>query len=237
MAAAKDAPDLGAYTAHAALGESDDEVFAELDREVEALNEADADDAAQVVGGTGRGADGDLAAAFQEYRQQRLAEIQAHVAARTGADRGDPDRGQYRDVKDEKELLSRSVREPRCVIHFAKKEFRRCQILDRHLEHLARQHPATLFLRTEVENTPFLVEKLGIRVLPCVMAFVQGVCKDRLIGFEELGNSDAFSTAALEWRLGQTGVLKPQQKAHQPILGFGVPQRAAPSGADDDEWE
>lgn len=142
MAAAKDAPDLGAYTAHAAPGESDDEVFAELDREVEALNEADADDAAQVVGGTGRGADGDLAAAFQEYRQQRLAEIQAQyvesthdsVAARTGADRGDPDRGQYRDVKDEKELLSRSVREPRCVIHFAKKEFRRCQILDRHLE-------------------------------------------------------------------------------------------------------
>lgn len=142
MAAAKDAPDLGAYTAHAVPGDSDDEVFAELDREVEALNEADADDAAQVVGRTGRGADGDLAAAFQEYRQQRLAEIQAQyvqpthrsIAARSGADQSDPDRGQYREVKDEKELLSRSVKEPRCVIHFAKKEFRRCQILDRHLE-------------------------------------------------------------------------------------------------------
>lgn len=150
MAAAKDAPDLGAYTAHAVPGDSDDEVFTELDREVEALNEADADDAAQVVGGSGRGADGDLAAAFQEYRQQRLAEIQAQyvgttydsIAARSGADRSDPDRGQYRDVKDEKELLSRSVREPRCVIHFAKKEFRRCQILDRHLEVRARANTA-----------------------------------------------------------------------------------------------
>lgn len=87
------------------------------------------------------------------------------------------------------------------------------------------------------------MEKLGIRVLPCVMAFVDGVCRDRLIGFEELGNSDAFSTAALEWRLGQTGrcyglttgVLRPQQKAHQPILGFGVP--SAPVGEADDEWE
>ncbi|WFD27928.1 hypothetical protein MNAN1_002936 [Malassezia nana] len=67
------------------------------------------------------------------------------------------------------------------------------------------------------------------------MAFVDGVCRDRLIGFEELGNSDAFSTAALEWRLGQTGVLRPQQKAHQPILGFGVP--SAQVGEADDEWE
>lgn len=75
--AAKDAPDLGTYIAPAAPGGGDDDVLAELEREVEALNEADADDAAQVVGGTGRDADGDLAAAFQEYRQQRLAEMQA----------------------------------------------------------------------------------------------------------------------------------------------------------------
>lgn len=110
-------------------------------------------------------------------------------------------------MKNEKELLSHSVREPRVVIHFAKKEFRRCAILDRHLEHLARQHPDTLFLKTYVESAPFLVEKLELRVLPCLMAFVHGVCKDKLIGFQDFGNSDAFSTAALEWRLGQTGTL------------------------------
>lgn len=51
----------------------------------------------------------------------------------TGADTSDPDRGKYREIHDEKELLSVSVREPKCVIHFAKKDFRRCQILDRHL--------------------------------------------------------------------------------------------------------
>lgn len=56
------------------------------------------------------------------------------MAARMGADTSDPDRGKYKEVKDEKELLRTSIREPRCVIHFAKKEFRRCQILDRHLE-------------------------------------------------------------------------------------------------------
>lgn len=118
----------------------------------------------------------------------------------------DPDRGKYREILDEKELLHTTVKEPRCVVHFYHKDFRRCHILDRHLEHLARQHPGTLFVKANVERTPFLVEKLGIRVLPCVMAFDHGVCKDRLIGFEEFGNSDQFSTAALEWRLGRVGM-------------------------------
>ena len=91
---------------------------------------------------------------------------------------------------------------------------------------------------------PFLVEKLQLRVLPCVMAFVHGISKDKLIGFQEFGNSDAFTTAALEWRLGRTGmfpirylthlgVLVPQQKANKPILGLG----AAPARVDDDDWD
>lgn len=74
MAAWRDAPDLGAYTAQA---DSDEEVLAELEREVEALNEADADDAERVTG-KGRGAnDSDLSHVFEEYRAQRLAEMQA----------------------------------------------------------------------------------------------------------------------------------------------------------------
>jgi len=74
----KDAPDLGTAAAPA---DSDDEVFAELEREVEELNEADADDAAQVAGGSGRDASGDIASAFQEYRAKRLAEMQAEYVA------------------------------------------------------------------------------------------------------------------------------------------------------------
>lgn len=76
----QDAPDLGAYT-HVESRNDDDEVLAELEREVEELNEADADDAAQYTGGAGRGSGDDLAQAFQHYRAQRLAEIQAQYVA------------------------------------------------------------------------------------------------------------------------------------------------------------
>ena len=56
-----------------------------------------------------------------------------------------------------------------------------------------------------VENVPWLVEKLSIKVLPCVVCFVDGVSKDRLVGFEELGNNDSFNTATLELRLEMAG--------------------------------
>ena len=114
---------------------------------------------------------------------------------------------------------------------------------------MARQHPSTLFLKADVERTPFLVNKLEIRVLPCLCVFKNGVCKDKLIGFQEFGNSDVFTTAALEWRLGQTGkhkrtgpphttgVIVPQQKPNNPILGFGVPQSSQNAMASDDDWD
>lgn len=76
MGAWKDGPELAPYAAPQDTG-SDDEVFAELEAEVEALNEADAEDAAAVTGGSGRDARGDLAAAFHEFRAQRMAEIEA----------------------------------------------------------------------------------------------------------------------------------------------------------------
>ena len=44
---------------------------------------------------------------------------------------------------------------------------------------LAPKYLNTRFLRVFVENVPFLVEKLGIKVLPCVICFIEGVMKDR----------------------------------------------------------
>lgn len=95
---------------------------------------------------------------------------------------------------------------------------------DNVVQALAPKYFNTRFLRVFVENVPFLVEKLGLKVLPCVISFVNGVSKDRyvqwlanarillssnfacrIIGFEELGNVDSFGTATLELRLLHTG--------------------------------
>lgn len=45
-------------------------------------------------------------------------------------------------------------------------------------------------------------------MLPCVVFFIDGVTTDRLVGFDELGERDSFTTIALEKRLMKTGVIE-----------------------------
>lgn len=56
-------------------------------------------------------------------------------------------------------------------------------------------------------NAPFLVTKLKVQVLPCLLAFVDGIGVDRVVGFEGLGRGDSFTTRQLEARLLTAGVL------------------------------
>ena len=101
------------------------------------------------------------------------------------------------------------------------------------------------------------MEKLGIKVLPCLVIFgAKANVKDRIVGFEDLGNSDGFTTKTLEWRLAQGGevdqkhsvglnanetVIFPLSGAltlastdnQRPILGF--PDLASSRKADDDD--
>lgn len=89
-------------------------------------------------------------------------------------------------------------------------------------QRLAEKHTDTLFLRADVANMPFLVNKLSVKVLPCVIGFAQGVSKmkyvlrvshdqrsvvpddqlcavlSRLVGFDELEGGDDFNTKTLE---------------------------------------
>jgi len=123
--------------------------------------------------------------------------------------------GEYSEIKDEKEVVKVCAREQTCVVHFYHSNFKRCEIMDKHLAKLAPKYFNTRFFRVFVENVPWLVEKLSIKVLPCVICFVDGVAKDRLIGFEELGNGDAFETAVLEMRLSVAGVIQKKLSGNQ----------------------
>ena len=57
------------------------------------------------------------------------------------------------------------------------------------------------------------MDKLGVKVLPCVVMFQNGVAIDRIVGFEGLGGKDDFTTSALERKLVEKDIvkLKPQE--------------------------
>ena len=97
-----------------------------------------------------------------------------------------------------------------CVVHFYHKDFERCRIVDKHLTELARKHFDTRFFKINAVEAPFFVEKLGVRVLPCILMFLNGVAIDRIVGFEGLGGKDDFGTSALEKRFIEKEVVKPK---------------------------
>lgn len=141
--------------------------------------------------------------------------------------------GTYSEITDEKEVIRTIAREPRCVVHFYHSNFKRCEIMDKHLAKLAPKYFHTRFFRVFVENIPWLVERLSIKVLPCVVCFVDGASRDRLIGFEELGNDDSFDTAVLELRLLNAGAIeRPSGNAFDPVYKV-----ASASGGDDEVFD
>lgn len=44
---------------------------------------------------------------------------------------------------------------------------------------IAPRYYQTRFIKANVANVPFLVQKLEIKILPCVFAFIDGLVKDR----------------------------------------------------------
>ncbi|GAC93056.1 hypothetical protein PHSY_000617 [Pseudozyma hubeiensis SY62] len=204
--------------------DDDEKLFAELDEELDMM---------QDESNFGHGG-GDTVASFDmaEFRERRMEELRQEIAAHKAASDFDGSplsslqhtstasmKGLLTEITNEKDLIGFSSHERQVAIHFFHPKFPRCALLDRHLLVLARLHPSTLFLKANVLNCPFLTAKLKVSVLPCLITFKDGISKDKIVGFEELGNSDKFSTGALEWRLGQSGIIDPREN-RKPILGF-----------------
>ncbi|GJJ73794.1 hypothetical protein EMPS_06152 [Entomortierella parvispora] len=150
------------------------------------------------------------------FREQRIEELKEEVAKRKLM--MENEHGSYKDLTDEKEVMDITTKTKHCVIHFYHSDFRRCMIVDKHLETLAKKHIKTKFVKIKVENAPFLVEKLQVKVLPCVISFTDGIAVDRLVGFEELGNTDNFQTSMLELRYKTVGVIEDDSKKEKRNL-------------------
>lgn len=177
----------------------------------------------QVV--AGRDADDD--ALFDElenfddsaYRSARMQQLDREIKS---IKQLSTDHGKYLEIKDEKEVLDVTTKNERVVVHFFHKDFQRCEIMHRHMETLAQKHIQTRFIKVDVDNVPFLVTKLQIQVLPCVIPFIKGIGKQRVLGFEGLGD-DTFKTVALELLLLKSGVIRNvrgQADLQRPIMGF-----------------
>ncbi|KAI9772897.1 MAG: hypothetical protein M1840_008779 [Geoglossum simile] len=172
--------------------------------------------------------------AFREKRMQQLHEELSRAKYMRSQDYG-----KYLEVTDEKKLMDITTSTKYCVVHFFHTDFHRCGIVSAHLEALAPRHFDTRFICIKVENAAFLVTKLKIKILPCVIAFVDGISVDRVVGFDGLGSSDdTFTTGDLECRLLRAGVL---QRVKTTNAGPSSVEQRGPrlhaEDEDDGDWD
>ncbi|KAK5065144.1 hypothetical protein LTR84_000980 [Exophiala bonariae] len=153
-----------------------------------------------------------------EYRAQRLEELRsASEVTKPSTTTFSTTNRAFITLKSDDETLSFTTEHERAVVHFFHPEFARCSTMDSHCERIAethaQQHEADVsFARIDVKNAPFVVEKLGVRILPCVIGFVKGVAKGKVTGFEGLcwdGKEGSLNvTRALEEAFVDWTVLK-----------------------------
>ncbi|KAG5406270.1 hypothetical protein IGI04_012389 [Brassica rapa subsp. trilocularis] len=146
---------------------------------------------------------------LEKLHADRIAALKREVEKREAFKR--QGHGEYREVS-EGDFLGEVTRSQNVICHFYHKEFYRCKIMDKHLKTLAPRHVDTKFIRVDAENAPFFVTKLAIKTLPCVLLFSKGVAIDRLVGFQDLGTKDDFTTTKLESVLIKKGMLSKKKK-------------------------
>jgi len=169
----------------------------QIDNEMKKMDEMDDDD-------------------IEAVRQRRLKAMQkAHAAKQEFLLKG---HGGYKELPSEKDFFDTIKNDKKAVIHFYRPTTQRCEIFDKHLELLAPKHLETRFVKLNAEKAPFLCERLQIRVIPTLLLIVDGKTQEKVVGFDQLGGHDEFSTEMLEWRLGVAKAINYRGDLSQPPL-------------------
>lgn len=159
----------------------------QLDAEIERLERLDDDD-------------------LEALRQRRLAALRRQADQRR--DWLAAGQGEYREVPGEREFFDECRKgSGNVVCHFYRESTPRCKIVDKHLALLAPRHVETKFVKIDVEKAPFLTERLKVRMLPTLVLWRDNKAVDYIVGFDDLGGTDEFSTEMLEWRIARADVI------------------------------
>jgi hypothetical protein len=154
-----------------------------------------------------------------------------------------------------KQFFQAAKESARMIVHFYRPTTRYCDVFHAHLSKLAPKHPETRFLKINVEGcdqengngASFLVERLGVVVMPTVVLVKDRKAFHHIRGFDELGGTEDFSTNTLAYVLGTHGVtdLRDDEEISEEILqsrgvnSVRVSKKGAKKGYydEDDEFE
>jgi hypothetical protein len=152
--------------------------------------------------------------------------------------------GEYSELAgeyEEKEFFKTCKESRRVIIHFFRGATERCKIVDMHLMQLAPKHMETKFIKIDAEKCPFLVEKFRIFMLPTITLIKEGKVMDHIVGFDDFGGEDDFSTEMMEWRLACGDAIYYDGDLNEPPIQkkntrFGATLEVADDDFDEDSF-
>jgi thiol-disulfide isomerase/thioredoxin len=129
------------------------------------------------------------------------------------------------EISDTKEFFNAAKKSNRMIVHFYRSVTPRCQIVDAHFERLCQTHLEARFVKIDAEKSPYLVEKLGIILMPTIVLIKDGKTEHAIHGFDEFGGTDDFTTQDMAYVLATHKVLNYETDRSEEIS-----QRATRAG-------
>lgn len=150
---------------------------------------------------------------MSSYREKRMQQVHDHLRLIEKNVRNEG-YGSLKRVEDESTLMKAVAKARSAVVHFGLDKFAKCQFMDQKLNQVAEKNLTTMFLGINVDQCPFLVSKLEIKVLPFVVCYKNGQEVLRIVGFSKLGNNpDSFQLESLVRLLRSKKVIGERNKS------------------------
>mmetsp|Transcript_20134 Transcript_20134/g.51890 ORF Transcript_20134/g.51890 Transcript_20134/m.51890 type:complete len:203 (+) Transcript_20134:53-661(+) len=164
---------------------------------------------------------------YARLRRQRLEHMKEQALEKEQWRRND--HGTLQVITDQKEFFDACKKSKRCIILFYRTGNKWCDVLTDHFRALASRHMEAKFMKVDAENSPFLVERLNVWMMPTIICTKEGKVHRQFNGLSEIDPSGKFETASLEFALHNSEMLDDTPMVDQ------IMSRMNASDDDDDE--
>jgi len=165
---------------------------------------------------------------FARIRKQRLEDMKAKALEKEQWRRND--HGTLSMITDQKDFFDAVKKSKRVVVLFYRDGNKWCDVLSNHMQVLAEKHMEAKFCKVNAENSPFLVERLNIWMMPTIVCCKENKVHLQFNGLDEIDPSGKFETASLEFVLHNAEMLE-----DTPLVD-AVLKRQEDEDDDDDEY-
>ncbi len=182
---------------------------------------------------------------LEKLRERRLRQLKE--AANQKQKWKNAGHGSYSELSTQQEFFDVTKSSECAIVHFYSATNTYCPIMDKHLTKLAESHLEAKFCRMNAEKADYLVQKLGIWMIPCVALIKNKSIVHMLEGLDELGGTEHFSTHFLAYFFSTKGMLKFDGPPPESYIDTGENEKTRHAGpikqsvldfnSDDDDYD